>query len=469
MKAVALNRLLLSSRLVMADMKQLWQALNRVRSFAGQLFLTLGTNGILLLLGLMTGILVARLLGPQGRGELVAIQLWPDSFRGVALLGLYEALAYYSARAPQEAGRYMGSAVTLGFFSAVLFMGIGYLALPVFLSAQPAAVVSAAQWYLLILPLTALIWIPHHALRGRSDFVAWNALRLAPGLAWLLAIWLTWMAGSFEPGRIAMSYVATTALLGIPLLAIMTWRITGPFWPDPQHWRPMVRYGLLSVGGSTPLVLNLRLDQMLMAALLPAHMLGLYVVGVTWSGMIAPLLSALGAVLFPRIAAQMDTERRAQMFTQGSRVAVLATAIITIVVLLCTPWAIMLLFGEQFAAAIPAAIISVVAAAIAGMNQVLEDGLRGFGQPQAVLFAEGGGLLVSVVALLLLLPALGIVGAALASVCGYSTVTLLLIMQMQRLTGCSPASFLRPTRQDVSLSWQQGRSLLLHVMPKAER
>lgn len=447
--------------------KRLWQRLDRVKSFAGQLSLTVGTNILLIILGLVSGIVIARLLGPEGRGELAVIQMWADAFRGIALLGVHEALAYYTARAPQQAGRYIGSAILLGFVSAMCFMGIGSLILPSLLSVQPPQVISAARWYLWQLPLTAIIAVPYHALRGCGDFAAWNLLRLLPNLVWLATIWCLWALGHLDPPTLALVYIGTTACLALPVLSVVARRVSGPFRPALRQWPSMARYGLLSVGGTLPQVLNLRLDQMLMAGLLPAQMLGLYVVGVTWSSAVAPLLGAFGTVLFSRLAAGPDASQQQHVFAQGGRIAVLAAGLIGLLIAVCTPWAITLLFGRHFFAAIPAAIVLVVAAVFAGINQVLEEGLRGLGHPHLVLIAECGGLLVTLLSLLFLLPSLAILGAALASLLGYGAISVLLVTQARRLTGIPASDFLVPTRHDIALSWQYSRSFLGHLMPRA--
>ena len=112
----------------------------------------------------------------------------------------------------------------------------------------------------------------------------------------------------------------------------------------------MLRFGLPSVISGIPRMFNLRLDQMLMAALLPPHTLGLYVVAVTWSQAVNLFPSALGNVLFPRTAAQAVAEDRHRVFAKGIRVAVLSTVCAAALVLVATPWAIPLLFGPAFGA-----------------------------------------------------------------------------------------------------------------------
>ncbi|HVO27021.1 MAG TPA: oligosaccharide flippase family protein [Candidatus Margulisiibacteriota bacterium] len=419
------------------------------RSFAAQILLTSGTNVILALLGMLTGVLAARLLGPEGRGQLAAIQMWPNFLAGVACLGLPQALTFYSAQSTSGPGRYLGSAMCLGMFASVPVMIVGYASMPGLLPAQSASVVAAARWYLLLLPIQVLESMPHHLLRGRSDFAVWNVVRVVPGVSWLGILAYGWLFQRTDPTFFALMYLAALTLLAAPTFYVVRRRVAGSFLPDSGHWLAMLRYGFPSMLSGVPQVLNLRLDQMLMAALLPAETLGLYVVAVTWSGGVGLIPNALGTVLFPKTASQEEPRERRVVFAQGIRLAVLSAGVVAIVVAGVTPVALPLLFGEKFAASVPAALVLVVAAAIAAVNLVLEEGLRGLGQPALTLWAETGGLVVTGISLLFLLKPLGIMGAAIASVLGYGAVTVTLVVASLRMTGFSAAALLRPGPREI--------------------
>jgi O-antigen/teichoic acid export membrane protein len=135
-----------------------------------------GTAG----LGLVSGVLAARLLGPRGEGELAAIQTWPSFMATVAMLGIPSALAYYSAREPTVAGRWLSTAIVLGFAGCVPFAIVGYFVMPWLLSSQTTAIIAGARAYLWLFPILALVGMLVHPLRGRNDLVAWNLLRPLP-------------------------------------------------------------------------------------------------------------------------------------------------------------------------------------------------------------------------------------------------------------------------------------------------
>jgi O-antigen/teichoic acid export membrane protein len=411
--------------------------------------MTSGANVLLAVLALVTGSCAARLLGPEGRGELAAIQMWPAFLATIAYLGLPNALIFYSAQSAEKAGRYLGSATALALLMSVPVMALGYALLPYVLSAQAPDTIAAARWYLLLLPIQTLGAMPFHLLRGRSDFAAWNALRFAPAIGWLAILLVAWRLGAARPSVVASLYLALLALLAVPTLLIARRRVAGSLRPDPRAWRPMLGYGLPSMLSGVPQLLNLRLDQLLMAALLPPQMLGLYVVAVTWSTAVAQLPNALGSVLFPRTAAQSDARQRAQVLAQGTRLAVLSAVAVGAAVALITPVAMPLLFGAQFGAAVPAALVLVAAAAVSATNSVLEEGLHGLGRPVVALWAELAGLVATATALLLLLVPFGIMGAAVASLLGYGAVTCTLALCIRRLTGCSLSTLFWPNQRDI--------------------
>ena len=431
----------------------------KLNSFAHQIWQnpvlsTVATNVAMAGLGVVTGVLAARLLGPEGRGQLGAIQLWPSALATFAMLGLSEALVYFSAKNPQEAGRYLGSAMFLALISTFPFMLIGYWLMPHVLSAQSPQIISAARWYLWLIPVYALVGMPYHPLRNLKDMAWWNVLRTLPGLGWLgLLIWALLQARA-DPQYLASSHLVVLGFIFVPVLLVVARRVQGPYWPRRSDFAPMLRYGLPSATATLPQMLNLRLDQMLMAAFLPVQTLGLYVVAVAWSNAVHPILNAFGAVLFPRVASETDAQEQARVFSQGVRMSVLAAVAVAVPVLAATPWVLPFVFGEGFRPAIPAALVLIVAATISGLNQILQEGLRGLGHPKVVMWSEFAGLAVTALALWFLLQPFQILGAAIASLLGYSTVTLYLVARTRKYCG-DVSITLMPSTADAINAWQK--------------
>jgi len=438
----------------------LWRKLHGTNEFAANTVLTAGANVVLAGLGMVSGILAARLLGPHGRGELAAIQSWPSFIASLAMLGMPEAIVYYSARDQAAAGRYLGSAIVLALISSVPFMVAAYLLMPLLLHAQTPTILWAGRWYLLLVPIFALVGLFAHPLRGRSDFAPWNLMRLIPNSLWICVLVLAWLWSRATPTFVAAANLVALALLIFPFARIVTGRVPGPFTPDPQKLPSMLHYGLPCMMTGVPQMLNLRLDQMLMAALLPARALGLYVVAVAWSGAAAPLLNAVGVVTTPAVASAKDHAQGARRLAAGARGTAVLAVVLCLALAVLTPFAIVVLFGEGFRASIPAALVLVPAAGVLGLNLVLQEGLRGMGRPYAALQAELAGLVVTVVALAAMLRPMGIIGAAIASLLGYSTVLAVLLINVRRYAGISLHELVFPQLADVRLTVERLSTLV---------
>ena len=115
--------------------------------------LTFSTNMLAAAVGVVTGVLLARLLGPEGRGGLAAIQNWALVFIGVGPLGLTTAVAYFSGREPGKAGAYLATCLVTLLVWSIPLVVLLYTLMPVLLVAQPPDIIWYARSYLVIVPV----------------------------------------------------------------------------------------------------------------------------------------------------------------------------------------------------------------------------------------------------------------------------------------------------------------------------
>ncbi len=424
----------------------------RRRSLFGyQLLVTVGANVGLGAIAILTGILASRLLGPTGRGELAAIQLWAGFLAILAMAGLPEAVVYFSAKKPEDVTEYLASALALGLALSMVFVGFGYLFIPYVLQSQSNEVILAARSYLLFIPVTVALTIGYQALRGSGHFRLWNLLRFLPSLIWLSVLTISWISSHATPVFLAYGNLLGLALL-LPIVALVLHRTLGGWGrPSRKLWSPLVRFGLPTVLAAVPSLLNLRLDQLIIAAILPSTSLGHYAVAVTWSTILTPITTAVGLVIFPRVASVDGRAQQIDLLSRVSRLSLATSAALALPLALVTSFMLPFLFGADFAPSILPAIVLVGASVIASLNGILEDGTRGMGYPKLSLQAELIGLIATGLALYLMLPVFEILGAAFASVLGYASVTAVLLFRLWKLTEVSPAGYLVLNLQDVSL------------------
>jgi len=421
---------------------------------------TVGTNSFLTALAVATGVIAPRLLGPSGEGELTAIQTWPLLLGTLSMLGLDSAVVYFIAREPENGKQLTTTATLIGVLSSLLFGAIGWFALPLLLSAQQSDVISAARVFLLIGVLYAVVGIPHGSLRGAHSFTAWNLFRLAPVLAWLCILCGSWIFHDAHPIPLSRWYLGAILCCGLPILIVVNRRLQGRLRPDRRLAGKMLRFGLPSAVTSLPQTVNLRFDQLLIIAFLPARSLGFYVVAVAWSGGVAPLLSAIGSVLFPKVSEERDMRHRGKLLADALQGGAVMAVLTSIPFFLLAPVALPFVFGARYAPSIPSAIVLVPAGAILAWAGIAEEGLRGLGRPTIVLVAESVAAGVTLASLPVLLHFFGIIGAAVASLLGYTTIAVFVASAISRSTHLRLHQLIVPTPAATKSMMRRGISLL---------
>lgn len=429
-----------------------------VSVFSTHVGITIGTNLILGVLTIATGAMAARLLRPEGRGELAAIQSWSAFIATIALLGFPDAVVYFSGREPTRARTYWFSATVLALFFGTPFILVGWWVMPWLLAAQLSAAISTARWYVLgLFLLFAVQWMPLAALRGRSDFLVWNILQFLPVVGWFGVLIASWTFNQRIPSFVALAYLFVLGILSIPIALVAWRRIAGSLSLDTELCHRMFRYGFPLGLAAIPqaLLSSGRLAQMTMAALLEPRSLGLFAVAVAWGNITGPLTHALGVVLFPDVASRPTESEKGLALARGLRLAALLAVTLTLPLLLVTPFTLPTLFGEDFRSGVPAAIVMVLAGGIMGFKMVLDQGFRGLGKPGTVLIADTIGLVSTGGLLLFLISPFGIIGAGVALLVGYVATVFILLVNMQRITQLSMGELIYPTRIEVQALWRR--------------
>lgn len=442
-----------------------WKQFRTLSPFGSSAVVTLGTNYILAAFGLITGSLAARLLSPQGRGELASIQNLYWSVSILAMLGLPEAALYFSVREPRKSGAILSTGLFFACLSTPIVFFLFYPVVPLLLAAQSPQVIATARWILLGLPLYVLLVVPTFAARGAGSSVRWNLLRLLPGAGWFVFLVGSWLVDNRDPVFIAWGYLGVLAISLIPAALLIRKIIPGPYTACREWTKPMLRYGLPQAAAGVPQTLKLRLDQLAIGALLPPYLLGLYVVSAAWSNAASLVLTAIGNVLCPKIAGTpIDSIERRHVLSEGVRAGVWAGILLTFVLISLTPFAIPILFGKEFSSAISVGCILVPAAVIAGLNVILEESLRGLGNTAGVFWAESTGLCSMAAFVLLLVGPLGVTGVAVAAVIGNATTSAVLVPHICRESGLRASELLVPRFADLRSIAGRFRSwwLILH-------
>jgi O-antigen/teichoic acid export membrane protein len=390
---------------------------------AGVLALLRGRSGLaavvqtgiatVLVLGInvVTGIISARLLGAQGRGELSALLLAPQFLGFLFTFGLPAATIVKIRSAPEDAAGIMGASLLLSALAGVLAATSGILALPLVMHQYSAQVVTEARWLVLLVTTGVTGTVLMAGLQVQDHFRGYNHLRFWQSAVTLAALCVLALTHAFTPVTGALAYL----LPAVPFFAWNLYWVWREFRPRLGGWRGYSRT-LLSYGwrvhfmdiGNTMFG---QLDKLILVSLLAPAVFGVYVVVFNLSRLITTFANSAIPVLLPRSAGKSADEVLA--LTSRALTATLAltlAAVAGFVVFggLGLRW----LYGAPFAAGYPVLVILAAEAALAGAATVLQQPYIALHRPGTVALFHALSLAVAAVLVYALARAFGAEGAA---------------------------------------------------------
>jgi O-antigen/teichoic acid export membrane protein len=369
----------------------------------------------LLIIGLnaATGILAARALAPAGRGELSAMILWYIFLGSVFSLGIPSALTYRLRRHPEQISELSGAALTLSLAVSAVACAVGFFGLPHWIPQYSPQILFFARIFLLNTPVAVFMVIGRATLESQGHFTASNLSLIGPPLLTLAGLLLLWVTHKFTPVNAGFCYV----LSGVPSLIWMGRSFHHAVRPCFHHLtrsaRLLLSYGIRSYGIDLCGTLSIYVDQALVVRILQPSMMGTYVVALSLSRVLNVFHTAVVMVLFPRAVSRPPREVL-EMTGQAVRMTTFATTLCGAGIMLAGPRLLIFLYGPEYRGAAAILRILVVEVILAGATQVMSQAFMALSRPGVITTLQAIGLLLTVPLMLVLVPRLGIAGAALS-------------------------------------------------------
>ena len=363
---------------------------------------------------LVSGILVARVLGVEDRGHLALIALIPMGLVQLGTWGMPIAVTYFVSSSPNETRAIARASVWPAALQAAAIAGVHGVVVALVLWPWAPHVQLAAAASMLITPALVAQQYAFALLQGQHRFRALQATRLlSPALYSALVVLLTLTRLADLPSVTAAWVVSY--LVGACSALVLTYRGLPAVVGDALvPVRAMVKFGLLGLAGSASPIERFRVDQAVVGLVLSPAALGLYAVAAGFTNLIAFLGQSVATVGFPRIAAARN--RRLRLLRRYFILACLLCAIATAALEGAIHWLVPTFYGEEFADAVPIARVLLVAAFLLGVRKVLGALARGAGDATSETLAEIVTWVALAVTIPILLPLWGVMGAALAMV-----------------------------------------------------
>jgi antigen flippase len=391
----------------------------------------MGFDASILLTNLITGIVIARALGPAGRGEITAILLLAQMAVWFFSGGATEAIAYRLSKHPGEAARLLGTWLALGVPLGVLGIAAAELALPILFSAQTEATIDLGRIYIPIVVVMLLQTVLYGTLLGSHDFLFYNLSRLALPVLIAVPYLALWVAGELSV-ELALIVNAVATVGAFALAAVRSLTRHGVGAPSLPLLRETLWYGLRAHVGSIAGLVSARLDLLIVPAFLGAASVGLYSVATNVTSIIVTLTATIARLVLP-VASRAEQSARTVIRTMHA--VFLIGIAIAVPLGILAPLALKVVYGADFESAATALRILLPGVVVDAAAMVLWSGLLAANRPFLSSLAAAPAAVLTIVGLILFLESGGIDAAAIVSTCAYTTLFAISVVLYRNVAG----------------------------------
>ncbi len=354
---------------------------------------TLGAQiGIFAIMTLQS-ILLARILGPEARGEYATAIFYSQTLLYVGLMGTLFSIArragQQSQSGPMLANAALRTGLTTGTVTMIVAMVLGAIALP------------EGKRYLAPLAVGCACLLPCDQMRltllavdhGSAAFQRYNVNRILSAAIFPVGLLVLWALG-LDSVSLVVGLAVGAPIVGL-LLLLQAHTEVRPFQPASPPVRQLIKEGRPYAYAVLAGDLLGRLDILLVLWLLSFTAQGCYAVAVPAASLLLLVPNGLALFAFNAGAREQHSRPIGKLAIAGAGMLALQVLSAGILALILRPL-ILSVFGESFDLAVPLALALLPKYAIDGFALFAESYLRGRGKPIVGVWSRLLGAVVMV-------------------------------------------------------------------------
>lgn len=419
-----------------------------------------GTRVLWTILGVLSGVILARKLGPYDRGILALVLLTPNTVVTFVKLGITQANVYFINREGVSSEKVASNSTVL---ALVLGCGIAVVIWLVRDGLLATVLRDVPTWALALclirIPMRLLDDFLYGVLQAIGGFRIYNvrllvseALRFGAIVVCLLFL---------GQGLFAAVLIHTLVNLFNIVWLVMTMRSEIKFGLrlDRPLLSKQLEFGVKSWVQTLTAHMLLRSDVYMVSYFLGPAPTAFYALALHLTEMVLEIPQAIGLVLYPRLAS-LPKEQVHRLTAQTCRRTLLLTAVCALGITLVGPFVITLWYGPDYAPAgdpLPWVAIGAVAMSI---YVILTRDFTSQGRQAVNIGAGLPALVLNLILNYLLIPTMGIIGAAMATAISYGLACIILLAFYVPWSGIGVRHVLIPKVEDFRYFGEVGRQLL---------
>ncbi|GAB1405341.1 Polysaccharide biosynthesis protein [anaerobic digester metagenome] len=416
------------------------------RSYFGDILRVLSSNVFTLFANLLVAILLARLLGPQQYGLYTAILVVPVLVVSFFQMGIRGTTIHILGSRTEKDDKVISAVFFILLFTS--FLGIVFSALAYLFTDTTGYTPLLIALALGVIPLRLTNIYIGGIFLGKEEIPKANLVNWLTGLLMLLLTLLLVLVlrGGLRGALTAMLWA--NFIVAVVAISMVLRQFKFRFKAEKTLVKRILKTGVVFALSFLVIQLNYRVDVLLLKKMAGATETGIYSLGVSIAELLWQIPLAIGVVVMSRSANASDLKKMTLQTTQLLRVSLISGCLLSIAIIVLSPWLVPLVFGEQF---IPS--VAVMQWIMPGILMVIafrivSGQLSGMGRPDVAIKAFTPALLVNVGLNYLLIPKYGAWGAVMATNLSYAMATFIYVVMFARVTGIQVRAIFTFSRAD---------------------
>ena len=412
----------------------------------------------------ITSIIIARVLGPSGKGIYSLAITIPTMAAFLVSMGLNYSNIYLIGKKKYPIGTIVANSFLYSLCAGSLAAILLFVLSP-FFAPRIFNDYSSTKYLYLTLPTTPFLLLLqgiHYILLGHRKMWHIAAVVIARPLVYLIVLIFFFFLG-LSIYKVVLSYIAgvtAAVIVGVYIFAKSNYFKTLKL--SKNIFVESFIFGCKQHLGAISQLLNFRLDLLIIAAFLSPKAVGLYSIAVLIGEIVWYISRSVAEILYSKTAS--SEEAVADSFTPlVCRNITLLTFLACLILYLLSGKLIPLIFTPQFLPSVTALHLLLPGIFFFSISRILSHDLTGRGFPQYSSYASFIALITTISFDMLLIPRFGINGASVASSIAYTVHAFIIIYLFKKTTGTKILNLLVFKSQDF-LIYKKFITFFMHKM-----
>ncbi|OAB46222.1 lipopolysaccharide biosynthesis protein [Paenibacillus glacialis] len=377
---------------------------------------TFGSQLAIMCVNLLSGIILARGMGVEGRGQYISITMWTNLLYWGLSFGVYQVVLYHWKLYKGNKKDIFATFLVYIFITGILAIVLAEtIIVPLVTGGYDSAVVTAARIYFVAIIFAGFTDIILAILASEEKFGYSNIVRIFIPV-FTTSIMLILFLFGFLDSQTALytSFIASSGLFFINLVQVAKLKYFGGKVDWSLMWQAF-KYGAKSYGGDVAGLASNNSTQMIMSVFLSPLSLGLYSTAQSAISPLKTITSTIAITAQPKLTVEI-ADRVHSRVTELFRKSIILLGICSIGLAVFLPFLLPFVYGRDFMPAVIPALILIPSLLFNCLSNVLRNALNGSGMTFVNTKAELIVLFFTVVGLYLFLSKWALIGAAIVTV-----------------------------------------------------